>query len=170
LAKRAAAFIVQLSSNLPRGTSMNWFEKNSKAIQAVAACATVAFAFLALIGVKLQIDASFESQREQSARDIYREFLNISISNPDFAKPNYCELRSSPKMGAYSAYVDYLLYAAEQSIEMDPSLQFAFDGQLKDHMSYLCSDDAPDDYQGQTKFLLMSFKAKYCNAVKICNN
>jgi hypothetical protein len=164
------AFTVQRNSNLRKGKSMNWFEKNSKAIQAVAACATVAFAFLALIGVKLQIDASFESQREQSARDIYREFLNISISNPDFAKPNYCELKSSPKIGAYRAYVDYLLYAAEQSIEMDASLQFTFDGQLEDHLIYLCSDDAPDDYQGQTKILLTSFKAKNCGAVNICNN
>ncbi|MDZ7823290.1 MAG: hypothetical protein U5K75_04110 [Ahrensia sp.] len=37
---------------------MNWLEKNSKALQALAAIATIIFGLGALIGAKLQIDAS----------------------------------------------------------------------------------------------------------------
>ena len=74
-----------------------WLESNSRALQALAGLITALLALLALIGVKWQIDASFDSQREQSARDIYREFLNLSISNPEFADPDYCALKASPK-------------------------------------------------------------------------
>ena len=89
---------------------MNWFERNSKGLQAIAAIITAAAAIIALIGVKLQVDASYRVQREQSAKEIYRELLNLSIANPDFVAPNYCTLKQSPKFPAYESYVDYVLY------------------------------------------------------------
>ncbi len=148
---------------------MKWLETNSKAIQALAGIITAVLALLALIGVKMQIDASFESQREQSARDIYREFLNVSISNPDYAQPDYCTLANSAKRSAYESYVDYLFYAAEQSLEMDPQLKPVFTSHLAGHADYLCSQDSPNDYQGLTKAMLDEFKLSQCSKAVACN-
>ena len=68
---------------------MNWLSRNSSALQALAAVFTVLIAVVALIGVKVQVDASYRVQREQSAKEIYRELLNLSIANPDLTEPNY---------------------------------------------------------------------------------
>jgi hypothetical protein len=62
-----------------------------------------------LIGIKVQIDANARQQQEQSARDIYREFLNLSISKPEFADPDYCAIKGRSNAGAYENYVEYML-------------------------------------------------------------
>ena len=147
---------------------MNWLQTHSKAIQALAGIITAILALMALIGVKMQIDASFASQREQSARDIYREFLNVSISNPDYSQPDFCTLASGPKRNAYESYVDYLFYAAEQSLEMDPDLKPVFTSHLEAHTAYLCSQDSPTDYQGLTKTMLDEFKRAKCESAPVC--
>ena len=72
-----------------------WLERNAKALQAVAAIVTAFAALAALIGIKVQIDANMKQQQVQSARDIYREFLNLSISKPEFAQPDYCTIKDS---------------------------------------------------------------------------
>jgi hypothetical protein len=147
---------------------LRWLEKHSSAVQACAALLTTMLAIFALIGVKLQIDASYDSQREQSARDIYREFLNVSIANPDFSQPDYCTLSKNSKRIAYESYVDYLFYAAEQSLAMDPDLKPVFASHLIPHAGYLCSAEAPNDYEGLTKTLLDEFKAAHCAAATSC--
>ena len=65
-----------------------WFKKHGQMAQVLASIVTALVALAALIGVKVQIDAAARSQQEQSAREIYREFLNLSIGNPQFAEPD----------------------------------------------------------------------------------
>ena len=146
----------------------SWLETNSKALQALAGIVTAILALMALIGVKWQIDASFETQREQSARDIYREFLNISISNPDFAKPDYCALKASPKAAAYEAYVDYMLYAAEQSLDMDPAMAAVFTGHMKAHAAFICEFEDTSSYTASIASMVSEFRERKCAAVKAC--
>lgn len=146
---------------------MNWLEQNNKAIQAIAAIITATVAVLALVGVKLQVDASYRVQREQSAKEIYRELLNISIANPDFTGPDYCALKQTPKLAAYESYVDYVLYTAEQVIDMDASWSETMEQHLEAHSAYLCSRET-EGSSPAVEALLRSFKDKNCKAVAAC--
>jgi hypothetical protein len=147
---------------------MNWLDHNSDAIQTLAAIVTAAVAILALIGVKLQVDTSYQIQREQSAKEIYRELLNLSIANPDLAEPNYCTLTQSPRFASYVSYVDYVLYTAEQVIEMDTSWASTMKQHLEAHADYLCSADISGEYTSAVEALLNSFKNQACTAKTSC--
>ena len=81
-----------------------------RAIQSLTSIMTVILALGALVGVKIQVDAAKKMQIEQSARDIYREYLALSINQPQYAKPNYCEIIDSPNEAIYENYVEYLIY------------------------------------------------------------
>ncbi len=103
-----------------------WIETRAKALQAMAAIVTMTAAVAALVGVKVQIDANARQQRKQSARDIYREYLNLSISKPDFSNPDYCALSGTAIKGAYEDYVEYLLYTSEQVLSAMPDWEPTF--------------------------------------------
>jgi hypothetical protein len=147
---------------------LRWLETNSKALQALAGIVTALLALLALVGVKWQIDASFDAQREQSARDIYREFLNLSIGNPDFAEPDYCAIKASPKAAAYAAYVDYMLYAAEQSLDMDAEMKPVFEEHLERHADYICATADWSGYSAGVASMVAAFRKGRCAAENRC--
>ena len=147
---------------------MNWFECHSKGLQAIAAIITAAAAIVALVGVKLQVDATYRVQREQSAKEIYRELLNLSIANPDFVAPDYCTLKQSPKFPAYESYVDYVLYTAEQVIDMDASWSATIEAHLDAHADYICSNDATGENSPAVEALLETFRVRACKKVSKC--
>jgi hypothetical protein len=147
---------------------MNWLNRNSAALQALAALMTVAVAVVALVGVKLQVDASYRVQREQSAKEIYREFLNLSITNPDLAEPNYCALSKTPKLPAYESFVTYLLYTAEQVIDMDESWAATMQQHLEVHRDYLCLAHPGEENPEALQKLLTTFKSQNCKQVSAC--
>ena len=143
-----------------------WLERHAKAMQSAGVIVAVLAAAVALVGVKFQIDASARQQREQSARDIYREFLNLSISKPEFASPNYCSIRGSPNEAAYEIYVEYLLYAAEQILQALPDWQETMEQRLMPHRELLCTQsdwtgDAPEVQQ-----LIGDFRLRQCRGFK----
>lgn len=143
-------------------------ERHSVAVSALTGLVTMAIALAALIGVKVQIDASARVQREQSARDIYREYLNLSISRPEFARPEYCAIQGTANEAAYESYVDYLLYTAEQAIAADPDWQAVFDRKFADHTTYLCSVEDWDDLGPAMLTRLDRFRAAHCRAATLC--
>lgn len=147
---------------------MNWFSRNSSALQALGALVTVFVAVVALIGVKFQVDASYRVQREQSAKEIYRELLNISIANPDYAAPDYCTLKATPKLAGYEAFVDYVLYTAEQVIDMDADWATTIEQLLDAHAGYLCTDAVAGDNSPAVAAMLKSFNNRACKAVSPC--
>jgi hypothetical protein len=147
---------------------MSWLNRNSNALQAIAAIVTAVVAIVALIGIKFQVDASYRVQREQSAKEIYRELLNISIANPDFAAPNFCVLKQSPKYAAYESYVDYVLYTAEQMIDMDASWSSTMERHLGAHADYICSSNVSEDNTAAVEALLSSFKVRVCKTAPTC--
>jgi hypothetical protein len=147
---------------------IEWLGQHRGAIQGVTAILTVLIAVGALIGVKMQIDATARIQQEQSARDIYREYLNLSISRPEYAAPNYCAIQSSPQEPAYEAYVDYLLYTAEQAMAADPAWRPVFEKSLTSHRAYLCAVDDWSGYDGDVQAMVGRFRAASCQTVAPC--
>jgi hypothetical protein len=142
-----------------------WLEAHAKALQALGALVTMLAAVAALIGVKVQIDASARQAREQSARDIYREFLNLSIARPELADPDYCALQGSAQEGAYENYLEYALYTAEQLHDVSPEWDATMLDHLAPHRTALCSGgDWGDDTPG-VRALVAQFKARECKAV-----
>ena len=86
----------------------------------------------------MQIDASARQQREQSARDIYREYLNLSIfQNPNFSNPDYCAIEGTANEGAYEDYVEYLLYTSEQVLAAMPDWEPTLSARLTPHKELL---------------------------------
>ena len=101
-----------------------------------------------------------------SRRDIYREFLNLSISKPEFASPNYCSIRGSPNEAAYEIYVEYLLYTAEQILQALPDWHDTMEQRLLPHRELLCTQsdwtgDAPEVQQ-----LIGDFRLRQCRGFK----
>lgn len=147
-----------------------WFDKHGTALQGVGSILTILIAAGALIGVKVQIDAAARIQQEQSARDIYREFLNLSISKPEFTDPDYCAIKDGPQEAAYQNYVEYLLYAAEQMLAVSPEWEQALEPQLGAHSQYICSVSDWSGYPDRVEQLVSQVKAKSCTkAVTACS-
>lgn len=148
---------------------MEWLNRHANAISALSALLTAVLALAALIGVKIQIDASSAIQKEQSAKEIYREYLNLSIQKPNFYAPDYCALKKTAELPAYQAYVEYLLYTGEQVIEMDPQWEKSIASAIEAHAAYLCSPDIDlSMYAAEMQAVLASFQAGQCAEVKAC--
>lgn len=146
-----------------------WLETRAKALQALAAIVTMIAAIAALVGVKVQIDANARQQREQSARDIYREYLNLSIARPEFSNPDYCAIRSSDSEGAYEDYVEYQLYTAEQVLAAMPDWEQTLAARLEPHRELLCSENDWSDEVPEVQNMIRTFRAKHCKSfVSVC--
>ncbi len=148
---------------------LGWFERHATSISALSAALTAVLALAALIGVKIQIDGSARIQREQSARDIYREYLNLSVQKPEFAAPDYCAIAGSAQFASYQAYVDYLLYTGEQALSVDPQWQATIVDALGAHAAYLC-DPETGDFQDDEEIaaLVKSVRDRQCANVVAC--
>lgn len=142
---------------------IGWFDKHGTAVQGIAAAATALIALSALIGVKVQIDAAARTQQEQSARDIYREFLNLSIGKPEFSEPDYCAIKGSPQEASYKNYVDYLLYTSEQMLSVSPEWEGALSEHLESHDQYLCGVSDWSGYPENVGALVTKVKSKVCS-------
>lgn len=147
-----------------------WLEKNEKPVKALMAIITALLALAALVGIKVQIDGAARIQREQSARDIYREYLNLSIQKPEFAAPDFCAIAKTNQLPAYQAYVDYLLYTGEQVLSVDAGWTETIDVSLKPHAAYLCDVDEDETYpDSDVKALVDRLRASECAKVKPCS-
>ncbi len=151
-----------------------WLKLHHQSIQAFAALATLVAAIGALAAVQLQINAAERTARQQSARDIYRDYLRLSAESHAFAQPDYCTLRTSPRYGAYEAYVAYMLYAGEQVISQSADWAPVIRGEMLPHAAYLCSEDFARDQQRQYDPAMVAqisqVQAAQCGAVKACGS
>ena len=139
-----------------------WLEANFQALQALGSILTIVAAVAALVGVKMQIDASARQQREQSARDIYREYLNLSISKPEFSNPDYCAIEGTANEGAYEDYVEYLLYTSEQVLAAMPDWEPTLSARLTPHKELLCSDASWIGDVPEVQGMIQRFRVKQC--------
>ena len=130
---------------------------------------TALVAVAALIGVKIQLDETDRLQREQSAREAYRAHLALAATQPDFAEPeDGCALIHSRKGGAYVAFVDHLLYSAEQMLSLNEEWQATFLTELSAHDDLLCSAYTPVGETPETIRLLDRFQEAHCSTSPSC--
>lgn len=144
-----------------------WLDRNAKSIGALGALITAAVAVAALVGVKLQIDATDRIQREQAARDIYRGFLALSIQHPQFQSFDYCEAALTERP-AYESYVEYLLYTAEQVIAVDGAWHDPIHDHLTPHKTYLCSRADWSGYTPAVERLIAKAQVSLCEDAPRC--
>lgn len=123
----------------------NWLRRNAEPLGALGALATAFAAATALIVIPYQVGQADLIQRDQTAREIYREFLNLTVQKPELAGADFCTLADANQVTAYGAYVDYLLYTAEQMIETSEDWRVPMIGYLQDHRSYLCDPNGLGD-------------------------
>lgn len=146
---------------------LNWLKKHSEALGAVGGLATAFAALTALIIFPYQIAQADRIQRDQTAREIYREFLNLTVQKPELARANYCALTDPNQITAYAAYVEYLLYTSEQMIETAPDWRAPMASYLGDHMQYLCAEGVSDAQSDDIKDLVAEL-ALICKPEDVC--
>ncbi len=146
-----------------------WLGTNHQSIQALAAILAGILAVGTVIGVKWQIDASARLQKEQSARDIYREYLNISMSRPEFAAPDFCKIAASPQYPAYESYITYIMYTAEQVFALGNGWDAVMQAEMEPHAGYFCSPDyIADEYDPKVRELAEYVRRKQCAKIAPC--
>ena len=148
---------------------MGWFARHASAIEAAATLVMALVAIAALAGVKLQIDANDRIQREQSAREIYRDFLALTVANPDLAHPDACRGLLGPPDPAYDGYLEYLLYTAEQTTQLDPSWDPIIGQWLENHASVLCAIEDWSGYTTEVENLIRKARVDICDPAPACN-
>lgn len=119
----------------------DWLRRNAEPLGAVGAIATAFAALSALIVIPYQIHQADRIQRDQTAREIYREFLNMTVQKPELAEGDFCAMTGAKDIAAYGAYVEYALYTAEQMAATSPEWRAPMAGYLEDHLPYLCAPD-----------------------------
>ena len=147
---------------------MSWLVRHAPAIQSLAALVTMIVAVLALLGVKLQIDANAQIQAHQSARAIYRGFLEISIANPDLTQPDACAGTTRAQSPSYDAYLDHLLYTSEQVISIHPDWGPVMEHWLNRHAHELCQMDDFDTVTTDMADLITGIQNDICPAPLNC--
>ena len=148
---------------------MSRLRQNAPVIEALASLLMALVAALALIGVKLQIDAQDRTAREQSAREIYREFLAITVANPTLAAPDACMGLTGPENPAYDAYLEYLLYTAEQTIALDADWEPTIAQWFDNHAPVLCAIEDWSGYTPEVEALVKRSRVEICTDVPACN-
>ncbi len=118
---------------------LRFFKSNAETLGAVSAVMTGLAALAAIIVVPLQLAEADRIQRTQTAREIYREFLNLTVQKPELATADLCALTTPKDRAAYEAYVSYLLYTAEQVLEAEPGWEPTMESWLADHLPLICT-------------------------------
>ena len=122
----------------------NWLIRNAQPLEALGAIATAFAALTALVVIPYQVAQADRIQRDQTAREIYREFLSLTVQKPELARADYCALKDPAQITAYEAYVEYLAYTAEQMIDTSTQWRGPMASYLSDHKPYLCGPDVWD--------------------------
>ena len=144
-----------------------WLNRHSAALEALGGIATAFATLTALIVIPYQVGQSDRIQRDQTAREIYREFLNLTVQKPELANADYCALQDVNQTTAYAAYVEYLLYTAEQMIDTSPEWRGPMASYLEDHMPYLCTESIWDAQSPDIRDLVADL-ALTCEAAHQC--
>jgi hypothetical protein len=145
-----------------------WLDQNAQPLQGLGTIITAMAALIAVIVVPIQIGAADRIQREQTAREIYREFLNLTVNKPEVAAADYCALKEAKDIAGYEAYVEYLLYTAEQMISTDEAWRAPMSAYMADHMGYICTQT---DWQTQSAPVVAIIEElrKNCKVETVCN-
>lgn len=118
---------------------LRFFKAHGEAISKISEVVTGLAALAAVIYVPMQLAEADRLQQTQTAREIYREFLNLTVQKPELATADYCAMTAPKDRAAYEAYVSYLLYTAEQVLEAEPGWEPTMESWLSDHLPLICT-------------------------------
>jgi hypothetical protein len=133
----------------------NWINRNGQGLAAL-------FSAFAVLGVVYQVWASDQAQRAQSARDIYREFVALTVNKPELAGFDWVASTDKNQKAAYEAYVEYLLYTSEQVIAADEDWREPMRNWLLDHAAFLCALEDADGYTPAVQALVGEIRNERC--------
>lgn len=146
----------------------HWFKSHSEALQALGALVTALAALAALVVIPLQIRAAEAIQQRQAAREMYRNLVALTIERPALVNSEYCDLRQPDQITAFSAYVEFLLYTAEQLMATDPtSWRSPLLGMMEEHITFFCADDDWQTYERAVQDLIEHLRQS-CPPVPVC--
>jgi hypothetical protein len=120
----------------------DWQVKGNASQKASAMAAILSFciAFVAVVFVWRQIENNRQITRETTARQIFRQHLELAINKPQLALPP-----SNPDeqhRTQYEFFVTHLLFTCEEIVAAFPGDQGWKGGcasQMKDHKTYICT-------------------------------
>ena len=116
-----------------------------------AQIASAAIAIGALLGIYFQVQFNFKLARENSAREIYRAYLQMAVQYPRLAYPESAgaiTAMSRDDRARYGWLVSYLLYTCEQilvSFPGDAAWRRTCTEQVAYHAPYVCSTVVKDE-------------------------
>ncbi len=147
---------------------MNWLRANGEALQGIGSILTAFLALLALVGVKIQVDAQAKVASAQAAREIYREFLTLSVAHPDLADPGDCPAFSDKGAVEYAFYFEHMLYTAEEVIAADATWSESFDHIFENHGANLCETKDWAGYTPAVQALIARVSLDICPRREAC--
>jgi hypothetical protein len=110
-----------------------------------AQIASAVVSLLALGAIYLQVQANFKRERENSAREIYRGYLQMAVQHPQLAYPeNAAAIAAMGRedKARYGWFVSYLLYTCEQILATFPEDRgwwLTCQEQVAYHAPYICT-------------------------------
>jgi hypothetical protein len=148
---------------------MIWLTRHATAIMAACAIITAITAVIAVAAIALQLRAADATSRAQTAREAYAAHLALAVATPAFAAPDdACRLLTSGQGAAYTAYVDHLLYAAEQMVSLDADWDETFHTALLPHAGLICTPSDTRAEPAALTLLLQDFRATICPDTPPC--
>ncbi len=148
---------------------MSWIKRNAETVTAIGTAITALVAVLALAGVKLQIDATQQLHDTQAGKEIYREFLSLSIKNPELARPGDCPNFTPDRAISYDFFVEHLLFTAEEAVLFDENLALSFENLLSNHGYAICGEAAWTGYTEDVNQMISRTQKRICPEYPTCS-
>jgi hypothetical protein len=137
-----------------------WLRHNVEPLQGMGAIVTALAAMTALVVIPLQIRAADNIQMRQTARDMYRGFLQLTLERPALANSDFCTATLPDEAIAYSAYMEYMLYTGEQLMITAPEdWASTLQGLMEGHANYFCAQTDWSGYHLAIQELILTVKA-----------
>jgi hypothetical protein len=111
----------------------------------------LALAALGLCATAIQVHRNRTSQRENTAKSIYRDYLQMAVNDPLLADGDFQKITTSNGLEKYRWFVSYLLWACEEIIEFAPKDEI-WDRDVRQqigyHRQYLLSSEFKENELG----------------------
>ncbi len=145
-----------------------WLKAHSDAVQALGALITALAAITAVIVIPLQIRAAEAIQQRQAAREMYRNLIALTIERPALANSAYCDLRQPDEITAFSAYIEFILYTAEQLLATNPEeWRGPLHAMLGEHRDFFCAGSDWHSYDLAVQQIIADLR-QFCPPVPVC--
>jgi len=142
---------------------MRWIFDNAEKLGGLATVVTAVIAFCALIFAYKQIQETRDSQREATAKDVYRDYLKLAFENPKLSNPDkFTNVEGGWKYKdewmqdeQYRWFVAFMLNSCDEILSSNPgdeTWRRAILEDLKFHKGYLRSTEFKQEEGGWDLF------------------